>query len=140
MDNLINLVSKLRNQMEDYILDELQKKGITDLAISHGTVLMILKDQSAMNYRELSKQVNKSPQTMTTLIRKLEKENYITIQKDVNDKRNKRVSLTNKGEEFIPLMFEISNNMYRKQYNGFTEEEINTVRNLIGKSIVNFKE
>ena len=73
MDNLIYLVSKLRNEMEKYILDELLKQGINDISISHGTVLIVLKDKEEMNYGELSKKVNRSKQTMTTLVRKIRK-------------------------------------------------------------------
>lgn len=139
MDNLIYFVSKLRNQMENYLLDELAKRGITDIAMSHGNVLFNLKDNTKMNYRELSKKVNKSPQTMTTLVRKLEKEHYITITIDASDKRNKIVSLTDKGQEFIPIMFEISKNMYNIQYQGFTEEEENILKRLLERTTTNFE-
>lgn len=139
MDNLINIVSILRNRMEQYILEELNDRGITDLAISHGTVLMMLQGKKEMNYGELSKRVNKSKQTMTTLVRKLEKENYITINVDKNDKRNKLVSLTTKGEDFIPIMMNISSNMYSIQYKGFTEDEQTLVKTLLNKTIKNFE-
>ncbi len=139
MDRLIYLVSKLSTELENYILTELEKRGITDLVLSHGNVLLNLKDTREMNYRELSKRANKSPQTMTTLVRKLQKEEYISIKVDTKDKRNKLVSLTEKGEKFIPIMMEISKGMYQLQYQNITSEEESILKALLEKVSQNFE-
>ena len=140
MDNLLQVVSKVKDKMSNYIISELKNAGHKDLYISHGAILMNFKDKKEMNYKELSKRINKSQQTMTTLIRKLEKEGYITLQVDQKDKRNKLVQLSKKGEEFIPLMFRISENMFNIQYSGFTDTEKQTLKPLLSKLLLNFEE
>lgn len=126
--------------MDGYILDELKKAGYPELSISHGMILINFHNKDVMNYKELSKRISKSPQTMTTLVRKLEQSGYILLQVDKFDKRNKLVSLTNKGKDFIPVMMTISKNLYKKQYVGFSQEEQTIIKQLLAKLEENFKE
>lgn len=140
MDNLMTLISNAKRSMDEYILKEMSKRGYKTLSISDGLVLINLVDNEVMNYKELSKRVGKSPQTMTTLIRKLERESFIELEVDLKDKRNKLVHLTKKGKEFLPVLFEISKNLYDRQYKGFTEEEKRMINILVPKLTSNFKD
>ena len=140
MDNLMSLISKAKRSMDRYVLDEMNKRGYGELAISHGDILVNFFSKDVMNYKELSKRINKTPQTMTTLIRKLEKEGYIYIEVDPEDKRNKLVRLAEKGKEFLPVLEEISKNLYDLQYIGFNDEEQKVIKKLLPKLIKNFEE
>lgn len=138
MDDILAIISKTNQCMTEYILQGLKKNGINDLVVSHGAILIYLMKNGEMNFKELSNKIGKSPQTMTTLIQKLEKHNYVTFKRSDNDKRNKIVSLTTKGEEFIPIMMDISQEMYKQQYAGFTQNEQETLRSLLNRVISNF--
>lgn len=140
MDDILNVISKTKETMSNYVLEELRKKGYGDFYLSHGAILINFKDKREMNYKELSERINKSPQTMTTLIRKLEKDGYITLHVDKNDKRNKLVRLSKKGREFIPVMMNISKKMYEIQYNSFDENEEKILRVLLHKIMNSFEE
>lgn len=139
MDNLIGLLSKANRHMTEYIQEELKKKGY-NLHPSHGNIMINFVHTDSMNYRELSKKTNKSPQTMTTLIRKLVDEGLVVINVDIEDKRNKLVSLTEEGKRFIDVMLDISNHLFIRQYQGITNEEQDILKGLLEKVIGNFDE
>lgn len=138
MDNLMSLISKAKRNMDAYVLEEMRKRGYKELSISHGDILVNFYDKDVMNYKELSKRISKSQQTMTTLIRKLEKESFITIEIDSDDRRNKLVRLSDKGKEFLPVLVEISKDLYDRQYIGFSEEEKEIIKKVLPKLIKNF--
>lgn len=138
MDDLFSLISNTNSEIGLYIVNELEKQGIQGLALSHGAILLSLANHKILNYKELSKKTGKTQQTITTLVKKLIKEEYVVVQVDQNDKRNKLVALSKKGQKFIPIMIDISNRVYEIQYKGFTFEEILQVRNLLTKIQNNF--
>ena len=138
MDDLLNIISKLNTTMSQYILQELEKQGYQDFALSHGKILINFINEEELNYKELSKRINKSPQTMTTLVRKLEKEEYLTLKVDPTDKRNKLVRLTEKGKQFIPVMMDISQSLFEKQYQGISDSEQKVLYSLLHKTLNNF--
>lgn len=133
MDNLFTLISKTSSLYYEYIVRELEKNGVHGLVVSHGAILMALSQKNGFNYKELSEMSGKSPQTVTTLIRKLEKNEYVTVNPDQNDKRNKIVRLTKKGEDFMPVMNGISKELYKQQYKDFSFEETLQLRELMEK-------
>lgn len=128
MDNFFKIISGINLEMNNYIQSELEKRGYSNIHISHGNILINFKSEEELNYKQLSKRINKSPQTMTTHIRTLEKEGYITQKTDPDDRRNKLVSLTEKGKKFIPVMIEISKELHKIQYKNITQQEQEFIR------------
>lgn len=139
MDNLMQLISQTNKSMANFIHTELMILGY-NLQASHGNILIHFYNNKSLNYRELSKKTGKSPQTMTTLIRRLVEEDLVEINTSSTDKRNKLVSLTSKGEAIIIEMIRISKDMYTKQYLGIEEPEQKKLKELLTKVIKNFKE
>ena len=56
-------------------------------------------------------------------VRKLIKENLVEECINEHDKRNKKISLTEKGKEYTSITSEISASLLQKFYNGFSDEE-----------------
>lgn len=139
MDNLFQMVSKINTVMNTYIKNELEKAGYPDLHVSHGKVLINFMQEDQLNYKELSDRINKSPQTMTTLIRKLEKEGFVELHRGPKDKRNKMVSITKKGKSFIPVMMDISKKLYEIQYSNIEDEDKAAIQFLLNKIKTNFE-
>jgi DNA-binding MarR family transcriptional regulator len=125
--------------MGDYLVEALQAKGITGLILSHGAVLMQLQDQAGMSPQTLAKNIGKSPQTMTTLVRKLETLGYVTVAQSKEDKRTKIVNITELGLSIVAFIKEYSNKMYQIQISNFTEEEYSQLRYLLQKLLLNFE-
>jgi len=138
MDNTFQLISKINNEMRQFITEELNKNGVYDLVSSHGSIILALNHNEDVKLLDLAKKIGKSPQTMTTLVRKLENEGYVQIRKADHDKREKNVSLTSKGKDFIPVMNSISLDLLKKQYKGLNDKEQFVLRELLQKVFHNF--
>ena len=138
MDNTFQLISKINNEMRQFITEELNKNGVYDLVSSHGSIILALNHNEDVKLLDLAKKIGKSPQTMTTLVRKLENEGYVQIRKADHDKREKNVSLTSKGKNFIPVMNSISLDLHKKQYKGLNDKEQFVLRELLQKVFHNF--
>jgi len=138
MDNTFQLISKINDKMRQFITEELSKNGVNDLVSSHGSIILALNHNEDVKLLDLAKKIGKSPQTMTTLVRKLENEGYVQIRKADHDKREKNVSLTSKGKDFIPVMNSISLDLLKKQYKGLNDKEQFVLRELLQKVLHNF--
>ena len=137
MDNTVHLVSKLNYLMKQYIVTELEKQGINDIVPSHGDIIASLLKNDSLTMNELALKIGKDPSTVTTLVKKLNVLGYTKVEKDFNDKRANRVSLTLKGKELKPVFLNISENIYNKQYQNIDENEKNIFRNILEKMIQN---
>jgi len=124
--------------MREFITEELNKNGVYDLVSSHGSIILALNHNEDVKLLDLAKKTGKSTQTMTTLVRKLENEGYVQIRKADHDKREKNVSLTSKGKDFIPVMNSISLDLLKKQYKGLNDKEQFVLRELLQKVLHNF--
>lgn len=140
MDNLFQIISTINQQMNQFVMDALEIEGYKNMYVSHGKILINFMDEEVFNFKELSARINKSPQTMTTLIRKLEKDGLISFTKDPKDKRNKLVSITNEGRKFIPIMKKISKELYDIQYKNISSEQQKQLREVLTVLSRNFEE
>lgn len=74
----------------------LSRRGHNPLR-GQGRVLAILKLKPEMSQKELTYLLNMSKQSVAELIKKLEKENYITREASIKDKHMMIIKLTQKG-------------------------------------------
>mgnify|MGYP006319409389 CR=1 FL=1 len=138
INNSISSISQLHTLTADFLIDELAKKGLSNIASSHGNILFQLSKVESLSMGELAQKINRDKSTTTVLIRKLIKENLVTECINENDKRNKKISLTEKGKEYTSITSEISTSLLQKFYNGFSEDEKKTVFYLLDKILSNF--
>ena len=77
--------SRLRESGNRFILAELEKVGLSDIAPSHGDILVRLLACEACNMSELAKQVHRTKSTVTALVEKLERNGYVLRIPDPED-------------------------------------------------------
>lgn len=138
MDNTVHLVSKLNYLMKQFIMLELEKQGIDGIVPSHGDIIALLLNIDSLTMNELAAKIGKDPSTVTTLVKKLNALGYTQVQKDFEDRRANRVSLTLKGKGLKPLFISVSENIFNKQYQNIDENEKEVFRNVLEKMIRNF--
>ena len=138
-DNTYTLVSKLNKAYVNEIESELKNRGYEKLVVSHGVIILKLLKDDEITMLELSKAIDKTPQTTTTLIKKLIELDFVNIYKDEKDKRITRVKILEKGEKLAQVILDISEKIYSKQYQGLTEQEIINFRNTLKKVEKNFR-
>lgn len=136
--NSINLLSHIHSQSADFLQKKLSEKGFEKFASSHGNILFQLSRAESLKMHELSKIINRDKSTTTVLVRKLEKEGFVTTLPSKEDKRIRIVSLSEKGREYNKITEEISKNLLECFYCGFTEEEKKEFTRLLLKIKENF--
>ncbi|QIR76604.1 MarR family winged helix-turn-helix transcriptional regulator [Sulfurospirillum diekertiae] len=136
---LITLSSRLAEKANKFIIAELKKYELSDIAPSHGDILSLLFDGNAYEMGEIAKRIHRTKPTVTVLIEKLEKSGYVERIKSDDDALFTRVSLTAKGFELKPLFETISERLNQCAYQGLTEAEAMLLEVLLEKAVVNFE-
>lgn len=136
---LIALSSRLAEKANKFIIAELKKYDLSDIAPSHGDILSLLFDGNAYEMSEIAKKIHRTKPTVTVLVEKLEKSGYVQRIKSDTDARFTNVSLTEKGFALKPIFEEISARLNALAYAGLREEEAMLLEILLEKAIVNFE-
>lgn len=139
-DIVIGLISNIREKSAHFINDQLKEKNAEELINSYGTILSILYDNNGkITMNLIGKLTGKKKSTLTDMIKKLVKLDYISREKSPIDGRSIEISLTKKGWDFQPTFKEISYTLLEKAYKDFSQEEKETLIYLLQKIRKNFK-
>ena len=123
VNSSISFLSHIHTITATFLTEKLKKQGFNDFASSHGNILLQLNKNGQMTMSELAKAINRDKSTATVLVRKLEKEGFVSIINDKKDKRNKNILLSQKGMEYTKITTEISNELLSTFYKGFSNQE-----------------
>jgi len=136
---ILSLISQLRTEANCYIEQSLIEKGIDDLLVSHGNILVALYyNDGKLSMKEIACKINRTKSTVTQLVNRMEKAGYLKKEKSEEDARSTFVLLTDKAWEIKPVFDEISTNVISKLYEDFSEEEAEQLMNLLKKAKGNF--
>lgn len=136
---VISKISKIRNEVSDYIERELKGRGIEGLVASHGNILDILYENNGrLTMKEISEGIDRSKSTVTQLVEKLLKEGYVKKEVDPEDKRYSYIILTEKGLGIKNDFKQISEKVIKEVFKGFKEEEAQSLLSLLDRVIDNF--
>ncbi len=139
MDGTISRISRIRSNANKLIVKELELRGHYGLAPSHGNILSILIFEGEMTKTFLSDKINKDRSTVTVLLRKLQQLGYIDTKINTEDSRSHVVYLTQKGSDMKKDFIEISQLLYQRQYEGMTNDEIESFKRCLMQLDHNFK-
>ena len=123
INSSISLLSNIHSITADFLTERLKDKGFPDFASSHGNILFQLSVNEKMTMGDLSEKINRDKSTTTVLVRKLEKEGFITGESDPSDKRSRIIFLTEKGKQFNATARELSQELLSTFYKDFSESE-----------------
>lgn len=130
-DNTLSLISRIHQGMNEVIMEEVKKSGIEGIVPSHGSIMVALFNGKVLTMNDLAERIGKTPQTVTTLVKKLLEMGYVQCEKAPKDRRTTLVSLTAKGESLKDIFAQASAKLYERQYQGMSEEEIREFRRLL---------
>lgn len=122
-EDIISLVSRIREFANTFITDEMNKYGVEGLAVSHGDIIFSLLNNEKLTMKEIAEKIEKDKSTVTALVNKLIKQGYIEKTKDILDNRVVFVTLTEKGKSLEPMFKKISEELISKVYEGISENE-----------------
>ena len=135
----ISQVSHIHSLTADFLKKRLAQNGFDDFASSHGNILFQLSVNKSITMKELAAKINRDKSTTTVLVRKLEQEGLVSVVPSPDDRRNKFLSLTQKGTEYNALMKKLSKELVATFYKGFSKDEIEQFTCFLDKIEKNFR-
>ncbi|MFA9464475.1 MAG: MarR family winged helix-turn-helix transcriptional regulator [Velocimicrobium sp.] len=119
----ISLISKIREKANKRIVNEMEANGIGSIVTSHGDILYALFANKQMTMAEIAEKIGKDKSTVTALIDKLVKLEYVTKERNSQDTRVIFVSLTSKGIQLQPIFESISTKILDVFFLGISNKE-----------------
>lgn len=140
MDDIIAVISRIREHANRLIISELEKNGIVGVVPSHGDILAVLSRCEYCTMKELAEQIRRSKPTVTVLVNKLEQLGLLCKEYSITDARVCRVMLTPSCRELMPAIKGISERLLQTVYRNFTDSQSRTVYKYLKQIEQNFEE
>ena len=131
--NILAVIGRIHRRGNKFIERELKKHNIHGIAPSHGDILFQLFAREALTMNELSCGIDKDKSTITALVDKLVRLEYVKREQDQKDGRIFRLSLTPKGRELQPVFEAVSESLLAAVYEQFAPEEKQQLMGLLAK-------
>jgi DNA-binding MarR family transcriptional regulator len=102
-DDLGFLLAKATQHWNEHLQARFRAAGWGAVRPSYGSILVPLFEEDALRMGELARRARLSKQTMTTMVRLLERDGLVRREPDPEDGRASRVVLTEKARRFEPV-------------------------------------
>ena len=102
-DDLGFLLAKATQRWNEVLHERFQAAGWAEVRPSYGSILVPLFEEEGLRIGELARRSRLSKQTMTTMVRLLERDGFVRRERDPADGRAFRVVLTAKARTFEPV-------------------------------------
>jgi DNA-binding MarR family transcriptional regulator len=100
-------LAKASAAWNDALSQAFADRGFGEVRPAYGSVLLPLFEEDGLRMGELCERAMLSKQTMTTLIAQMERDGLVRRQTDARDARARRVELTQRAREFMPVAEEV---------------------------------
>jgi DNA-binding MarR family transcriptional regulator len=98
--NIGFLLAKASQRFNDRLVERFAERGFPDVRASYGSVLVPLFERDGLRLGELAAVSRLSKQAMTGLVKLCEQDGLVVRERDVDDGRAFRVSLSARGRRF----------------------------------------
>ena len=105
--NIGFLLAKASQRFNELLVERFAERGFPDVRASYGSVLVPLFERDGRRLGELAAVSRLSKQAMTGLVRLCEKDGLVVRERDVDDGRAFRVSLSARGRRFQAVADEV---------------------------------
>jgi DNA-binding MarR family transcriptional regulator len=86
---------------------EFERRGFEEVRASYGSVLLPLFEEDGLRMGELAARARLTKQTMTTMVRLIERAGLVEREADPGDRRATLINLTARAREFAPVAAEV---------------------------------
>jgi DNA-binding MarR family transcriptional regulator len=101
--NLGFLLAKASQRWNELLYDSFKAAGYPDVRPSYGSILLPLFEEDGLRMGELAVRARLSKQTMTTMVRLLERDGLVERRADPSDGRASLIFLTERARGFRPV-------------------------------------
>ena len=102
-ENLGFLLAKASQRWNELLYERFVAAGYPEVRPSYGSILLPLFEEDGLRMGELAARARLSKQTMTTMVRLLERDGLVERRPDASDGRASLVFLTERAHRFRPV-------------------------------------
>jgi DNA-binding MarR family transcriptional regulator len=106
-DNLGFLLAKASQRWNELLYERFVERGFAEVRPAYGSILVPLFEEDGLRMGQLAQRARLSKQTMTTMVRLLERADLVARERDAVDGRAFRIHLTERAREFQPVAEEV---------------------------------
>ncbi len=110
------------------------EQGFGDIRPAHSPVFRFL-DAGGSMVRDLARQSGMTKQSMTYLVKDLEKKGYLSIAPDLDDRRAKRINLTTQGRAAENALRSLSTGFELQLSNALGERTVSALKDNLDKIV-----
>ena len=134
------LVSQIRQIQGRILAKLLTAAGVDEFNGAQGHILYVLWQQENMPIVELSRRTGLAKTTLTSMLDRMERQGHVIRCYDPDDRRQVRIRLTENARKLEGKYQEVSDEMTRLFYKGFSDGEILKLEAGLEKVLKNFEE
>jgi DNA-binding MarR family transcriptional regulator len=105
--NLGFLLAKASQRWNELLYAHFSERGYGEVRPAYGSILLPLFEEDGLRLGELAGRARLAKQTMTTMVKLLERDGLVRREADPTDGRASRVYLTERSREFRPIAAEV---------------------------------
>jgi MarR family transcriptional regulator, organic hydroperoxide resistance regulator len=102
-DNLGFLLAKASQRWNELLGEAFSERGQRQVRPSYGSLLLPLWEEDGLRMGELARRARLAKQTMTTMVRLMERDGLLRREPDPDDRRASRVHLTARARRLRPV-------------------------------------
>jgi DNA-binding MarR family transcriptional regulator len=106
-DNVGFLLAKASQRWNELLYERFVARGFGEVRPAYGSILLPLFEEDGLRMGQLADRARLSKQTMTTMVRLLERAGLVVRERDGQDGRAFRIHLTDRAREFQPVAAEV---------------------------------
>ena len=134
------LISKIHQIMSRIFGKLLREFDATEINPAQGRVMFPLWRQDNLSFHELKKRTSLSKATLSHILDKLEEAGHIKRIRSQEDKRTIYIKLTKKNKDLHDKYLQVSNEMTKLFYDGFSEKERDEFESYLRRLLDNLTE
>ncbi len=101
--NLGFLLAKASQRWNELLYAHFSERGYGEVRPAYGSLLLPLFEEDGLRMGELARRARLAKQTMTTMVRLLERDGLVRRESDPDDGRASRIYLTERSRSFQPV-------------------------------------
>jgi DNA-binding MarR family transcriptional regulator len=134
-DDVGFLLAKATQRWNELLYERFVAAGYSDVRPSYGSVLLPLYEEDGLRIGDVARRARLSKQTMTDMIRRLERDGLVERRPDPSDARASMIFLTARSRRFEPIAAAVLSELDRLVRERLTARRVNELKSTLRQLI-----
>ena len=131
------LIGKIQRLSERIFSKILKENNLNEINPAQGRILFVLWEKDGISINELAQKASMGKSTLTSMLDRLEDSGFVKRIPSPTDRRKILIERTEKDVKFQDIYIEVSKQMNRLFYKGFSDQQISEFEEYLEKSLKN---